>query len=167
MLSKKIQKALNAQVTSENVSAHYYLARASWCDTHALPGSAKFLYVHAEQERIHMMKLFHYINDTGGHAIVEPFKNPSDDFKSIDQVFKLVAENEKKITHEINDLVDLCLAEKDHSTFNFLQWYVAEQHEEEKLFRDLLDLMKRTGTDGRGLYFIDKEIGSIANKVTA
>ena len=163
MLSKKIQKALNAQVTSENDSAHNYLAMASWCEVNALPGSAKFLYVHAEQERTHMLKLFHYINATGGHAVVEPFKNPSDIFKSIDQVFKLVAENEKKVTSQINSLVDLCLVEKDHSTFNFLQWYVAEQHEEEKLFRDLLELMKRTGTDGRGLYFIDKEIGSLAN----
>ena len=162
MLSKKIQKALNTQVTSENASAHYYLAMASWCDTHALPGSAKFLYVHAEQERTHMMKLFHYINDTGGHAFVEPFKNPSDDFKSIDQVFKLVAENEKKITDQINDLVDLCLAEKDHSTFNFLQWYVAEQHEEEKLFRTVLEKINLLGPDdSRGLYWIDRELASL------
>jgi len=166
MLSKVVAKALNKQVTAENFSSHYYLAMASWCDTHALPGSAKFLYVHAEQERTHMMKLFHYINDTGGHALVESFKSPPEDFNSIEQIFKLVAQNEKAITGQINDLVNLCLEEKDHSTFNFLQWYVAEQHEEEKLFRDLLDLMKRTGTDGRGLYFIDKEIGGLANKVT-
>lgn len=167
MLSKKIEKALNTQVTSENYSAHYYLSIASWCETHALPGAAKFLYLHADQERAHMMKLFHYINDTGGHAIVEPFQVPPAAFKSIEQVFKLVFENEKKITGQINGLVDLCLVEKDHSTFNFLQWYVAEQHEEEKLFRDILDLISRTGTDGKGLYFIDKEIGGLVNKVTA
>src|SRR5690606_24961060 len=71
-----IEKALNTQVTSENYSAHYYLAMASWCETNALPGAAKFLYMHAEQERAHMMKLFHYINDTGGFAIVDHFKVP-------------------------------------------------------------------------------------------
>ena len=83
MLSQKLQDALNKQIGDENYASHYYLAMASWCDTHALPGSAKFLYAHAEQERTHMMKLFHYINDTGGHAFVEPFKNPGDDYKSI------------------------------------------------------------------------------------
>ncbi|HRK60971.1 MAG TPA: ferritin [Candidatus Omnitrophota bacterium] len=165
MLSKKIEKALNVQITSENSSAHYYLAMASWCDVNGLPGAARFLYSHAEQERTHMTKLFHYINGTGGHAVVNSFKAPPAIFKSIEQIFKLVYENEKEITGQINDLVDLCLSEKDHSTFNFLQWYVAEQHEEEKLFRDVLDLIKRTGTDGRGLYFIDKEIGSLSNKV--
>jgi len=167
MLSKKIEKALNAQVTSENYSAHYYLAMASWCEVKGLPGSARFLYSHAEQEREHMLKLFHYINGTGGHAIVDSFKAPVGDFQSVEKVFKLVFENEKNVTSQINDLVDLCLTEKDHSTFNFLQWYVAEQHEEEKLFRDLLDLIKRTGTDGRGLYFIDKEIGALASKVSS
>ena len=165
MLSKRIEKALNAQVTSENYSAHYYLAMASWSEVNGLPGAARFLYSHAEQERAHMLKLFYYINGTGGHALVAAFKAPTADFLSIEKVFKLVSENEKMVTGQINDLVDLCLAEKDHSTFNFLQWYVAEQHEEEKLFRDILDLIKRTGTDGRGLYFIDKEIGSLANKV--
>lgn len=167
MLSKKIAKALNGQITSENTSAHYYLAMASWCEANALPGCAQFLYSHAEQERTHMMKLFHYINDTGGHAVVETFKAPPSEFKSVEQVFKLVFENEKDITGEINKLVDLCLEEKDHSSFNFLQWYVAEQHEEEKLFRDILDLITRTGTDGRGLYFIDKEIGGRADKVAS
>ena len=54
------------------------------------------------------------------------------------------------ISNEINKLISICLKEGDYTTQNFLQWYVAEQHEEEKSFRAILDLFKIIGTDGKG-----------------
>ncbi len=158
MLSAKVQTALNKQIAEEDFAAHYYLAMASWCDKSGLPGTAAFLYKHADQEKQHMMKLFRYVNDAGGHALVQAVKEPPSKFKSISDVFKLVLENERHVTASINALVNLCLQEKDFSTFNFLQWYVAEQHEEERLFNSILDLIKVAGVEGRGLFLIDKEI---------
>ncbi len=158
MLSEKIQSALNMQTAEEDYAAHYYLAMASWCDKSGLPGSAKFLYSHAEQEKQHMMKLFKYINEAGGHAIVKAVKEPPAKFKSISNVFELTLAQEKHVTASINKLVDLCLREKDYSTFNFLQWYVAEQHEEERSLNSILDIIRIAGVEGRGLFLIDKEI---------
>lgn len=158
MLSVKVQSALNQQIAEEDYAAHYYLAMASWCDKSGLSGSSKFLYAHAEQEKQHMMKLFKYVNDAGGHAIVQAVKEPPAKFKSISNVFELTLAQEKNVTKSINALVDLCLSEKDYSTFNFLQWYVAEQHEEERLLNSILDLIKIAGVEGRGLFLIDKEI---------
>lgn len=158
MLSTKIQTALNQQISEEDYAAHYYLAMASWCDKSGLPGSAKFLYVHAEQEKQHMMKLFRYVNEAGGHALVHAVKEPPAKFKSISNVFELTLEHERHVTKSINTLVDLCLREKDYSTFNFLQWYVAEQHEEERLLNSILDIIRIAGVEGRGLFLIDKEI---------
>ncbi len=163
MLSKKLEAALNQQITKENYASHYYLSMASWCSNAGLKGSSRFLYAHAEQERDHMMRLFHYVNDSGGYAKVESVKQPEVDFKDLGNLFKLVLKHERTITKDINELVDLCLAEKDHSSFNFLQWYVAEQHEEENLFNDILDLIKITGLEGSGLFMLDKEIGSMAS----
>jgi len=54
------------------------------------------------------------------------------------------------------------LAEQDFSTFQFLQWYVAEQHEEERLFKGILDKIGIIGLDGKGIYFLDKEIRKLA-----
>ena len=105
-----------------------------------------------------MMKLFHYVNDAGGHAVMQAVKEPPVHFKSISNVFELTFENEKRVTKSINALVELCLTEKDYSTFNFLQWYVAEQHEEERIFKAILDLIRVAGVEGRGLFLIDKEI---------
>lgn len=162
MLSKGIQDALNKQVSEENYAAQYYLAMASWCDKAGLQGCAKFLYVHSEAERAHMMKLFRYVNDAGGHAVVGAIQAPPAEYKSITDVMELILKHERHVTQAINRLVDACLSEKDYSTFNFLQWYVAEQHEEERLIQSILDMIKVAGTEGRGLFLIDKEIGKLA-----
>ena len=158
MLSAKLQTALNNQIANEAYASHYYLAMASWCDKSGLVGSAKFLYTHSEQEKQHMMKLFRYVNDAGGHAVVQSVEEPPLKFKSISDIFGKVLEHERLVTKNINALVELCMKEKDYSTFNFLQWYVAEQHEEERLFNSILDLIKIAGVEGRGLFLIDKEI---------
>lgn len=164
MLSPKVEKALNDQISAENYASCYYLSMASWCDQAGLQGSAGFLYSHSEQERAHMMKLFHYINGAGGAAKVRAIEAPPVDFKNLENLFKLVLKNEQQVTGQINRLAELCLAEKDYSTFNFLQWYVAEQHEEELLFKRILDLIRITGLDGRGLFHIDKEIAGMNQK---
>lgn len=161
MITKKIESALNNQISLEAYASFYYLSMASWCDYKGLPGSAKFLYAHSEEEKVHMLKLFSYINEAGGHAVTPPIKQTQLDFKSLIQIFELMLKHEVEVTKEINKLVDLCLHEKDYSTFNFLQWYVAEQHEEEKLFRSILDKAKLIGDD-KGLYWLDKEIGSLS-----
>lgn len=167
MLSKTIQTALNEQISKESNASNFYLSMASWCDKTGLPGSAKFLYEHSGRERQHMMKLFHYVNDAGGHAMKHELKDPPFEFKSLIEVFELTHQHEIEVTQSINAVVDLCLKEKDHSTFNFLQWFVAEQHEEERLFKSILDKIKIIGLDGRGIYWIDKEIGKLAENMPA
>ena len=160
MLSKKIEKALNEQIALEAESSFTYLAMASWADINGFANSAKFLYAQSSEEREHMLKLFNYINDAGGHALAPNVNPKNNNFVSLVKLFDSTLKNEQKVTKSINDLVDLCYKERDHSTVNFLQWYVAEQHEEEKSFRAILDLFKIIGTDGKGLYHIDKEIGA-------
>jgi len=163
MLTKKVQAALNKQVEMEGYASNYYLSAASWCDANGLPGCAQFLYTHADEERMHMMKLFHYINDAGGHAEAPHVKQPPMKFKTLKDLFQSVFDHEVAVTKAINVLVDLCMSEKDHSSYNFLQWYVAEQHEEEKLFRTVLDKIELLGPDDkRGLYWIDRELAGLA-----
>lgn len=90
--------------------------------------------------------------------------DPPFQFDSLKQIFEKILEHEREVTRYINSVVDLCLEEKDHSSFNFLQWYLAEQHEEERLFKLILDKINMIGVDGRGIYWIDKEIGKLAGK---
>ncbi|RYD75534.1 MAG: ferritin, partial [Sphingobacteriales bacterium] len=147
MISKIIEQGLNMQIELEAFSSQYYLAMASWAEMVGYNGTSKFLYVHADEERMHMLKLFHYINDRGGHAIVPPLEQPQQTFNSIVEIFEMVLSHEIKVTTEINNLVDICLKEKDYTTHNFLQWYVSEQIEEEALARNILDKLKLIGND--------------------
>ena len=82
---------------------------------------------------------------------------PPKNFTLLD-VFEKTYAHEQKITQSINDLVDYTLQNKDYSTFNFLQWYVSEQHEEEALFRGIVDKIKLIGSSGDGLYLADRFI---------
>ncbi len=79
-------------------------------------------------------------------------------------VFEKTYAHEQKITQSINELVDFTLQSKDYPTFNFLQWYVSEQHEEEALFRGIVDKIKLIGSNGDGPYLADRFIKELASK---
>jgi len=138
------------------------------CIQHGLDGCGKFFRQHADEEKMHMQKLFDYVNETGSYAIVGEIKAAQSEFKSVVEIFEETYAHEQFITKQINNLVSIAFKEGDFSTFNFLQWYVAEQHEEEQLFKAILDKVALIGTEGNGLFFIDKEIESMhLNRSTA
>jgi len=161
MLNKKIEKALNDQVKIEASSSQDYLGMASWAENHGYTGTATFLYQHSDEERQHMLKLIRFINDRGGQAVIPRLEQPGKDFKNLQGIFKSLLDHEEKVTQEINNVVDICLKEKDYTTHNFMQWYVAEQIEEETLARTLMDKLKLAGNDNGALYLFDRDLGTI------
>jgi ferritin len=162
MLSKKIEKALNNQIELEAQSSNYYLAMASWAESEGLNGAAAFLYVHSDEERVHMVKLIRFINERGGKAVVPALKEPASRFKSLTEVFDIILKHEIMVTSEINKVVDICLSEKDYTTHNFMQWYVAEQLEEEALAKQYVDMLRLIGGDKGNMYLFDRELGTAA-----
>ena len=161
MLSQNMLDKLNQQINLEFFSSNLYLQMSSWCSYKALDGCANFLRSHATEEMEHMQRLFTYVNDTGSIAVLGQIEAPETNFESIEDVFRMIYEHEVFVTTKINELTHTAFTEADYSTFNFLQWYVAEQHEEEKLFKSILDKIEIIGTDGKGLFFIDQEIGAL------
>lgn len=161
MLNPNVQTALNKQIVDEHYSSLFYLSMASWCDTRGLPGCAAFLYGHASEERDHMLKLVHYVNDMGGKAVIAGVAAPPAEFESLKAIFVQLQEHEQAITRKINSLAALCWEEKDLGTFNFLQWFLAEQREEESLVRGILDKLNLIGDDPSKLFWIDKELAGL------
>lgn len=162
MINLKVQTAVNDQIKKEEYSSRLYLAMAIWCQQEGYPGAAKFLFAHAEEERVHMLKLVHYLNDRGGKAQLVIIDKPEDEFKSLQDVFEKVMVHEKFITESINSLYEVTVVEKDYTTMNFLQWYITEQLEEENLFNTILDKIKLVGADKAGMFHIDKELDGMA-----
>ncbi len=158
MINTNVQSAINDQIKKEEYSSRLYLAMAIWCEIKGYPGAAKFLYDHADEERMHMLKLVHYVNDRGGKAQLVEIEQPTSEFESLLDVFEKVMDHEKFITESINQLYEIALSEKDYTTSNFLQWYITEQLEEENLFNTILDKIKLVGNDKAGMFHIDKEL---------
>ncbi|NTV46196.1 MAG: non-heme ferritin [Chlorobiales bacterium] len=158
MLSKTILAKLNTQINLEYYSANLYLQMSAWCIAQGLEGTGAFLREHAEEEKGHMYRLFDYVNETGAMAILGNVAAPPTEYPSILDLLKSIYEHELAITKAINNLVGAALEEKDFATFNFLQWYVSEQHEEEHLFHSILEKATMIGTEGHRLFLLDKEI---------
>jgi len=159
MLSQTMKDALNQQVLMEAQSSQAYLAMGSWGEIQpGLKGVTQFFFRHSEEERMHMLKLIHYINERGGFAIIPKLDQPTLTFVSLKKAFEILLDHEIKVSLSINNLVDLALQEKDYATHNFLQWYVNEQMEEERLARECNDKLEMIGEDRSGLYLFDRDI---------
>ena len=162
MLSDDMTERLNAQINLEHYSANLYLQLAAWCQLKGYSGCASFLKVQAAEEMQHMHKLFAYVSETGALPLLGTIEAPPAEYGNLAEVFDKTLAHERSVTARINELVKEALKEKDFSTFSFLQWYVAEQHEEEHLFQGIVDKIGIIGLDGKGIYFLDKEIRKLA-----
>jgi len=163
MINKKVESAMINQIEIEGFSSQLYLSMASWCDVNGFAGAAKFLYLQTEEERMHMLKFIHHINERGGHAIISSLKKPDHQFKSIIQIFEQVLKHEEFVTASINKLMDICSSEKDYTSSNFLQWFVNEQIEEEATANAILDKIRLLGKDKDASFFLmDKELEAMA-----
>jgi ferritin len=167
MLSPATLAMLNEQINLEFFSSNVYLQMSAWCDNEGLEGCAGFLDLHADEEMAHMKRIWTYVNEAGEMAKLGALEEPPTSFESIADLFEQVYKHEQHVTASINKIAQAAFAEPDMTTFNFMQWFVAEQHEEEALVRTILDKIKIIGLEGKGLYFIDQEIGKLAEKEMA
>ena len=167
MVTKIVEKAINEQILKEEHSSRIYLAMASWCQVNGYQGAAAWLYAQAEEERMHELKLIHYLDDRGGTAQLSDLKKPVYEFKTLAEVFKEVLKHEEFISASINEVYAVSLKANDFSTGNFLQWYITEQIEEESTVRSILDMIGLAGGEKSGLFHIDKELATLAAKKRA
>ncbi|TDL99790.1 MAG: ferritin [Flavobacteriaceae bacterium] len=162
MLSEKLNKVLNEQIRIEAESSQIYLSMGSWAEVKGLEGISSFMYKQSDEERTHMQKLIKFVNERGGHAVISDLKAPATEFVSFQNMFEELYKHEIFVSASINNLVHVSLEEKDYATHNFLQWYVAEQIEEEALARTILDKINLIGEDKGGLYLFDRDIMQIS-----
>lgn len=167
MINQEMEKALNSQLILEAKASMQYLAMASWAEVNGFNGVASFFYTHADEERMHMLKIMKFINERGGQAIVPSIDAVKTDFEDIHGLFDYFMESEEIVTENVNKIVYESLQSKNFTVHNFMQWFVAEQMEEEALARTILDKLSIIGNDKSGLYLFDQDINSYANEQPA
>ncbi|SET66246.1 non-heme ferritin [Thalassotalea agarivorans] len=162
MIKPEMAAQLNKQINLEFYSSNLYLQMSAWCEDNGFEGAAEFMRKHALEEMDHMNRLFTYVSETGAMPILGAIDAPPHEFGSLSELFEETYKHECLITERINELAHNAFTNKDYSTFNFLQWYVAEQHEEETLFKSILDKINLVGNDGHALFFVDKDLAEMA-----
>jgi len=159
MISKRMVEALNGQVNAEIYSSYLYLSMSDYFESVSLKGFAKWMKIQAKEELTHAEKFREHVIDRMGRSRLAAVKEPPFEWRSPADAVKAALDHERKVTVLINGLVALAASEKDNAAFNLLQWFVAEQVEEEKNVDEILNRLKVAGSDGPGLLLIDSELG--------
>ncbi len=160
MLSEKMLNALNEQLNKELFSAYFYFGIAAYFKERSLDGFASWMEAQAEEELGHALRFYDYIFDRGGRVELERIEKPKQEFESPLKAFEAVYLHEVGVTQSIFKLVDLAKEENDHATYNFLQWFVQEQVEEEASTKTIVDKLKIIGDSPQGIFMLDRELGA-------
>lgn len=159
MISKKMNGVINGQINAELYSSYLYLCMSTWFSERSLSGFAGWMRAQAQEEMFHSMKMLDYLLERGGSVELEAIAKPDRHWSTPLEVIEETAAHEAKVTGLINDLVDVALEERDHAANIFLQWFVAEQVEEEASVGDVVEKMKMIGDDSAGMFAMDMEMG--------
>jgi ferritin len=159
MIDKKMEAALNEQVNAELYSAYLYLSMNAYFEAANLPGFANWMRMQTQEEVMHAMKIYDYVNERGGKVALKAIAQPQTQWESPLAVFEATYKHEQKVTGLINDLVNLAIEEKDHATNTFLQWFVSEQVEEEDNASTVLGQLKLIKDNPQALFLMDKDMG--------
>lgn len=158
MLSKRMEEEINKQINAELYSAYLYQAMAAYFENRNLKGFANWMSVQAKEEMTHAMKFYRFINERGGKVSFFGIDAPKTDWESLVDIFRNILEHEKYVTGRINLLMNIAVEEKDHATANELQWFVAEQVEEEANASEILEQLKFINGEGSGVFMLDREL---------
>ncbi|MEA4957897.1 Bacterial non-heme ferritin [bioreactor metagenome] len=160
MVNAKMEEALNKQLNAELYSGYLYLSMAAYFEEIDLGGFANWMRVQAQEELSHGMRFYDYIVQRGARVTLSEIEKPQSSWESPVDVFEHVLSHEKTVSGLIDDLVDLSIEERDHSTNNFLQWFVAEQVEEEESASSALNKVKLANESSNGLFLVDSDFGT-------
>ena len=160
MISEEMQQSLFKQLNDEFSSAYLYLAMSAYCNHIDFNGAANWLKQQYEEEQMHATRIYNYLIEQGANVVLQAIPQPPNEFGTILEVFKASLRHEQKMTERLNNISDQALKEKDHATYNLLQWFVNEQVEEEATVSEIISKLKLVKDDGYGLLMIDTERGS-------
>ncbi len=162
-LSETLRKALNDQMTKEAAASQIYLSYGAWANEQGYDGISNFLFRHANEERTHMMKILEFILERGAKVNIEQIPSPPADPNNVFDCFEKTFMHEVDNTKGIYKIVKMSFEEEDWATWNFMQWFVKEQTEEETMVMSMLDKLKIAGgkdAPGESLYSLDRDMKS-------
>lgn len=159
MINKAMQDAINEQINKELFSSYLYLSMVAWFEDRNLPGFAHWMRLQEAEEREHAMKLYEHILERGGRVELKAIAVPKAEWASPLQAFEEAAAHEAFISGSINSLYEAAVAEKDYPAQIMLQWFIAEQVEEEKNAAEIVSWLKMVEAREGAVMQVDHRLG--------
>ena len=160
MINNKVRELLNQQINKEFYSAYLYLDFANYFEKIGLDGFANWYKIQAQEERDHAMLFYQYLQNNDERVELFGIDRPSVELVDAMTVLKAGLEHERYVTQLINDIYSEAYSVKDFRTMQFLDWFVKEQGEEETNAQNLISKMELFGSDAKGLYMLNSELGA-------
>ncbi len=160
MMNQTIQDAINRQINAEMGASYSYLAMSAWCERNNFTGSARWLRAQSREEYGHAMRLFDFMLDRNARPDLLKLDQPRGEYKSLAEIFETAYEQEKSVSAQIDALYELAFREKTYPAAVQLEWFLNEQVEEEKTFREIVARLRMVGSDPAGLLEIDNSLGA-------
>lgn len=149
-----VSKLMNAQIAMEFEAAQSYLAMGVYLEARSLEYAARFFYAQADEERGHAMKFVNFMLEVGETPVIPALGEPRPSYESLEEVFRTALGHEQKVTAAIHKIVDTAVESRDHRAFQFLQWFVEEQIEEEATMEKLLDVVRMAQNELQAEHYI-------------
>ena len=159
MITNTMQDAINEQINRELYSSYLYLSMAAYFEDKNLSGFSKWMRLQEAEEREHAMKLYEFLVDRGGRVALKAIAAPESDWKSTMELFKQVAAHEAAVTASIHSLYELALKEKDYPAQVMLNWFIAEQVEEEKNAAEIVAKLEMVEARDTAVLMLDHRLG--------
>lgn len=159
-MDQKVASLLNEQINKEFYSAYLYLDFANYYASVGLDGFENWYKIQAQEERDHAMLFYQYLQNNGQKVTFEAIAKPDKELNDNMAPLKAGLEHEQYVTSLINNIYAVAFEVKDFRTMQLLDWFVKEQGEEEKNASDMITKMELFGTDAKGLYMLNSELGA-------
>ena len=159
-LNRTIQEALNRHINEEFYASYLYLSMSAHCDSLDLPGFAHWMRIQSQEEYVHAMNLFDFVQNRQGKVTLLPIEQPTVEFGSVLDVMEATLAHERQVSILINELYELASRESDYPTQVHLQAFITEQIEEEKTAADIIAKLKLIGENSSNLLLLDNEMAA-------
>lgn len=160
MISQQIVNMLNSQLNKELYSAYLYMDMANYFNNLGLTGFANWFFVQTQEERDHAMFFRTFMLEQDVDIRLDAIEAPAGGYEDTMDVLRQTLEHEQLITASINTIYALAAKENNFLVMQFLNWFIKEQGEEEMNATDLIRRYELFGTDAKGLYLLDQELGT-------
>ncbi|MBI4173736.1 MAG: ferritin [Candidatus Aenigmarchaeota archaeon] len=158
-MSKAMAEQLNRQMNREFAAYYSYLGMSAYFESLSLKGLAKWMRQQAMEEQGHALKIYDFLNSRNGLVELQPIPAVAAHYSSPLAAFEKALEHERGVSDAISKLRTFAREQDDQATEVFLNWFIAEQVEEEDVASEIVDRLRLAGDSKDGLLRIDHELG--------